>query len=206
MNRTRCPWCGKLVDKQADARKYAKEYVLTVIFRRGRIFNHHGVCSHCGNAYSNTSNKAISLCTYIASGVLISLAFPLESLILLIVGIALLIFTLLFSLLTLRFRRVYPDNLFTVESDKRLRIKPRVIDQYYELRRGEILLLFKDHDAHEPFSRVSPISVSKLDEKAGTLEGYWLYDHCDNAYFASLDRVHLYDDDGNVVADVKFQS
>ena len=204
MNRTRCPWCGKLVDKQADARKFAKHRFLYIL--RYRAFTHNGVCSHCGNTYSNTSNKAISLYTYIASGVLISLAFPLESLILLIVGIALLIFTLLFSLLTLRFRRVYPDNLFTGESDKRLRIKPRVIDQYYEIRRGEILLLFKEHDAHEPFSRVSPISVSKLDKKSGTLEGYWLYHHCDNAYFASLDQVHLYDDDGNVVADVKFQS
>jgi hypothetical protein len=100
---------------------------------------------------------------------------------------------------------VYPDNLFTVESDKRLRIKPHVIDQYYELRRGEILLLFKDHDTCEPFSRVSPISVSKLDKKSGTLEGYWLYHHCDNAYFASLDRVHLYDDEGNVVADITFK-
>lgn len=205
MNKTRCPWCGKLVDKQADARRYAKEYMLTVIFRRGRIFNHHGVCAHCGNAYSNTINTAIKLSLYIASVVLIFSGFSLGIWILIAIGLALFIFSLLYFLFATRFRRIYGDNGFTIENDKNLFVRMRVIDQYYELRRGEILLLFKDHDAHEPFSRVSPISVSKLDEKAGILEGYWLYDHCDNAYFASLDQVHLYDDDGNVVADITFK-
>ena len=204
MNKKRCPWCGKIVNKETDARKYGKRYFFHILLFRG--YHHTGVCSHCDNVYSSTTHTPIALSAYLTSEVLIVLGLCFSIWVLVWGGLAFLALSLLLSLFTVKFRQVHPVYTFlTLRNDKKLRVKMHILDQYYELRRGEVLLLFKDHDACEPFSRVSPISVSKLDEKAGVLEGYWLYDHCDNAYFASRDRVHLYDDDGNVVADITFK-
>ena len=86
-----------------------------------------------------------------------------------------------------------------------MKVKAHIIKTYYEISETEIFPLFSTFDQKEVFSSVSPIFISKFDKKANEIEGYWLYDHCDNAYFASLDQVHLYDDDSNIVADITFK-
>ena len=199
MNRTRCPWCGKLIDKEADSAEYRKKYFyLHIKISFGRQY---GICSHCGKIYNDVPRSAlICLIAWFAYfGFLMILPIAMYS------AIIVLPLLVIISSKPSHFKRI-DDNLSgVVKHEEKLRAKANICKQYYDILPNEILLLSKDHDAHEPFSRVSPISVSKLDKKSGTLEGYWLYHHCDNAYFASLDQVRLYDDKGNVVADITFK-
>ena len=200
MNRTRCPWCGKLIDKKADSAEYRKKYFyLHMKISFGR---HYGICSHCGKIYNDVPRSAlICLIAWFAYfGILMIFPIAMYS------AIIVLPLLVIISSKASHFKRIEENLSGIAKYEDKLKFKSHILAQYYEIRPTELLLLSKDHDAHEPFSRVSPIFITKCDEKSGVIEGYWIYDHFDNAYFASLDQVHLYDDDGNVVADVKFQS
>jgi hypothetical protein len=103
------------------------------------------------------------------------------------------------------FKRIDDNDSGVLKYDEAFKIKGNIVNQYYDLRNLEIYPLFNAHDQKEPFSSVSPIFISKLSKESNEFEGYWLYEHCDNSYFASLDSVHLYDDEGNVVADIRLK-
>ncbi len=128
----------------------------------------------------------------------ISTVFP----ILLYLALVLIPVLVLISSRNTHFKRIDDNNSGVIKYEEKLKFKARVIKQYYEIDRSDIFPVFSSHDEQHPFSSVSPIYVSRFNKKTGELEGYWIYEHCDNLYFASLDCVHLYDNDGRVVADI----
>lgn len=202
MNKTRCPWCGKLVNKEADAKKYRQKHITVGV---GAAIRHNGICSHCENIYSCLPDQTIALILLLSSLVEFLLGFCLETWALIALAHVSFGAFIVVSLITLRYRRIDSGDRHVEHSDKKLKIKMYVIKQYYNINRANIYPIFANHDERESFSTVSPVFVSKFNKKANEIEGYWLYDHCDNAYFASLDCVHLYDDDGNIVADITFK-
>jgi hypothetical protein len=200
MNRTRCPWCGKRTndDKSTNAEQRSA-------IERGAA----QICPHCRKKYKNKLPPmpllitAVILCAIILFFIL-DMFMPRSR----AWGCALLFVTIIacFKSKFTYFQRINDKTNRTLKLDEKLKFRVTVTKQYYNIDRANIYPIFANHDERESFSTVSPIFISKFDIKANEIEGYWLYDHCDNAYFASLDQVHLYDDDGNVVADVKFQS
>ena len=198
MNKTRCPWCGKLIDKEADAEKYRKKYFyfyLKITFGR-----HYGICSHCGKIYNNVPRSALISMLILLGLSAISAVFP----ILLYLALVLIPVLVLISSRNTHFKRIDDNNSGVVKYDEKLKFKALVLKRYYKIHNTVIYPLFSSHDEQDPFSSVSPIAVSSYDEKTGELVGYWLYEHYDNIYFSTLDCVHLYDDKGNVVADITF--
>ncbi len=199
MNKTRCPWCGKLIDKATDSQKYQKKYFYK--YMRISFGCHYGICHHCEKIYNNVPKSAL-ICSFILLGSFgIAMVFP-PIFLLAILSIPILV---LLSSRGCHFKRIDDYNSGVLKFDEVLKIKAYILKSYYEIWETDILTLFSNFDEQDPFSCVSPISISKIDQKAKLIEGYWLYDHCDNAYFASLDCVHLYDDDGNIVADITFK-
>ena len=202
MNKTRCPWCGKLINKENDIKKYRQKYITIHV---GDAIRYNGICSHCGKIYSKLPNQVVTIFLFLSSVVGILLGIFFDFLPLLVFALIFLGSFIVVSITTMMYRRIDSGNRYVVRYDREFKVKIYVIQQYYEISQCEILLLFSKHDEQEPFSSVSPIFISRFDKKANIIEGYWLYDHCDNAYFASLDCVHLYDDDGNIVADITFK-
>lgn len=199
MNKTRCPWCGKCIGNDKSKNNDQQNAI-----ERGAT----QICPHCRKKYKNKLPPmpllitAIVLCSIIIFFIL-SLFMPRSH----AWGFALLFFTIIacFKSKFTYFQRINDETNRTLKLDEKLKFRVAVTKQYYNINRANIYPIFESHDEQEPFSSVSPIFISNFDEKAKVIEGYWLYDHCDNAYFANLDRVHLYDDDGNIVADVTFK-
>ena len=201
MNKTRCPWCGKLIDKEADSEEYRKKYFYYYSVMKLSFGRHYGVCSHCGQIYNNVPRSAlISLCVLLGVAVLL----PVIPMIAGILFIALLPIMALISSRDSHFKRIDDNNSGVIKYHERQKFKARVIEQYRDMYALDIFPIFKEHDEKEPFSHVSPIFVTKIDAKSTEIEGYWLYEHADNAYFATLGTVHIYDDEGEVVADITF--
>ena len=161
---------------------------------------HYGVCSHCGKIYNNVPRSAL-ISLFIVVGILVIM--PVFPLICLAIFILLPVLALISSKDS-HFKRIDDSNRSVIKYDEKQKFKARVIEQYRDMYDLDIFPIFKEHDEKEPFSHVSPIFVTKIDAKSTEIEGYWLYEHADNAYFATLDTVHIYDDEGEVVADITF--
>ena len=199
MNKTRCPWCGKLIDKQADSSEYAKKHFR--LYLKSSFGRHYGVCSYCQKTYNNIP-KSAPICSIVMIGICaLAMLFPF----LLYVVFALAVPAVLISSMPAPLKRIDDNNSGVVKYDEALKFKARIIKQYYDMDSLEIFPIFSEYDKHEPFSVASPIFITSVQDNSDTIEGYWLYDHRDNAYFASRDCVHLYDDDGRVVADITFK-
>ena len=199
MNKTRCPWCGKLVNKEADAEGYRKKYFY--MYSKLSFGRHYGVCAHCGKIYNNVPRAALAGIVILLGVIAISAVFP----ILLCFVPILIIALVLISSRDTYFKRIDNNNSGVIGYDEKLRFKARVVKQYSDIGKADIFPLFESYDEKSPFSCVSPIWVENFDGKTGELRGYWLYEHCDNLYFASLDSVQLYDDEDKAVADITFK-
>lgn len=193
MNRTRCPWCGKTIDKNKDKMLFKDVYSPAV-----PQFLHISNCNHCGHKYGQ-----VPLWKYvvmIGAGVLllIILAFIFQSP-WLFIGI--IIPVIMFSFMP--FSKLNDDGKIC-EINTDLLCKIEIIEKYQKIKCDEIYFLNDNFDDFNPFSSVSPISIYKISKNYDILFGEFLYMNEKNYDYINKDFCFLYDTQMNLAAKIKF--
>lgn len=189
MNRKRCPWCGKVIDKSKD----------TVLFspavpRMLRTAN----CGHCGHKYGQVPilHYALGIIIFAVTMIVLSLIF--QSVVLLGLGLLAFLLSCFFPFSKLN------DDGKTCEVNTDLLCKFAVLEKYGEIKRHELYFLDNSFDGFEPFVLASPLDVYFIDKKGDTVSGEFLYMHEKNYEYIEKDSCELYDTKMNLVAKIKF--
>lgn len=191
MNRRRCPWCGKRIDKKKD-----KIFWRDVI--PGHSMLHTANCAHCGHKYGQ-----IPLFPYVWKiGLLTFLIFILSFVFksgVLFVGAAIPCALFLF----MPYSKL-DDKGRPCEFDESLEYQIKVLDKYGKIKRDELYFLNNCIDSFEPFSLVAPICIRYIHSKTNIILGEFLYIHKQNYDFIERDSCDLYDTEMNLIAKIKF--
>ncbi len=193
MNRTRCPWCGKIIDRQKDTVTWHDVFGPSVPRRL-----HQANCAHCRHKYGQVPLFPYVMWIGIAVLSLLVLAFVFQSGWLFVVA-----FTpcLLFALMPYSPlddkgvpREGNPNRLCDIE----------IIEACRKIRRDELYFLDDGFDSFAPFTAVSPIHIYRVSPKDGTAAGEFLYVHEKNYAYIDKDRCALYDTHMHWVATIRF--
>lgn len=194
MNRTRCPWCGKRIDKGKDKIYFHDVYSPTV-----PRFLRKANCHHCRHKYGQVPLLPYVLKTSLAVLVLVVLAFVFQSVFLLVCTLApclLLLFTPYSKL---------NDEGKQCETNTDSLCEFVIMDEYEKLKSNELYFLEDDFDDFEPFLLASPILIHYVSKKANTVLGEFIYMHEKNYDYINKDLCNLYDTNMNLIAKIKFR-
>lgn len=194
MNRKRCPWCGKIIDKNKD-----KIFFRDVFFSPSvPLMLLQANCSHCGHKYGQApifSYVLIIVCIILLSVVL---AFVFQSALLLFVA------ALSCALFCFMPYSKLDDEGKTCEENTDLLCKFVIIDKFDKIKRGELYFLNNRFDDFEPFVLASPVSVYSVSKKSNMVFGEFLYMNEKNGDYLKKDSCELYDTQMNLIAKIKF--
>lgn len=194
MNRKRCPWCGKRIDKAKD-RGFCRNTSLNTPVRRMLYV---AKCSHCGYLYGQ-----VPAFPY---GVVIGGIFLLGLVLSLVFRSGVLLFVAVLSLLLFRltpYSRLNNEGK-ACKKEPDLLCEFTVIEKYGRIRRGGLYFLDDRFDRSGPFSLASPVQVRSAPGKSGTVRGRFLYRQEKNRDAMKTDGCVLYDSGMNRVARIKF--
>lgn len=197
MNRKRCPWCGKRIDKAKDKDKSFWKNAIP-----GYSMLHRANCAHCGHKYGQFPIFPYLLKMDFLVLVLVVLVFVFQSVVLFIVAFLSLVLSL-FMHLSMPYSKL-DDNDNPSEGNMDLYCKMVIIEKYGGIKRYELYFLNDCFDTVEPFVLASPIHVYSVSKKSKVVFGEFLYMHEKNHDYIHRDSCDLYDTEMNVIAKVKF--
>lgn len=191
MNKNRCPWCGKKIERRLDL--HVKQKKTPLFFRFAR-------CHHCGHNYGQHiySSKYMRF-EFFAFLPIVILSFIFQFYPLLLIYAASLILSCFLIPLTRMDEEedpVAPDDILT--------FKASLIEKEHMIKAHRFYFLTDHFDDCEVFSTVSPICVDSFDQKHNVISGYFLYDHPQNAEYQNKATSMLYDSDGKPIGKIKF--
>lgn len=192
MNRKRCPWCGKRIDKTKDKMLW-KDSSLGH-FSMLHISN----CAHCRHKYGQLPYCPYALKITLGILAVIVLGFVFQSMFL-ILGVPILCLLYLF----IPYFKL-DDKGKPCEENAELSCEMRMLEKYGEIKRDDLYFLTDSFDDFDPFAVASPIHMYYVSKKSDTLLGEFLYMHEQNYDFISQESCALYDTEMNMVAKIKF--
>ena len=194
MNRTRCPWCGKKIDKVKDTINLGDVFENPSVPQMLRKAN----CGHCGRKYGQVPVFRYELKIIFIVILIAILAFVFQSGILLVLA-----FIPFFGAVFTPYSKL--DNKGkTCDTNTDLLCKIKVIDKYNNIKRDEVYFLNDCFDNFEPFVLESPIYIRYVSKKSYIVLGEFLYMHEKNYGFIEKDSCDLYDTEMNLTAKIKF--
>ena len=194
MNRTRCPWCGKRIDKKKDTTKWNDVVASPSVPQMLRVAN----CGHCRHKYGQARVGRYALMMVLILVLTVVLAFVLQSGWLLLLAIPICFLNMLIPYSKL-------DNKGKVcETNSDLLCEMVIMEQYGKIKRDELYFLNNCFDNFEPFVLAAPIHISDLSKSEKVIAGEFLYMHEKNYVFIEKDSCELYDTEMNLIAKVKF--
>ena len=199
MNRKRCPWCGKRIDKTKDKDKSFWQDTFP-----GNSLLHRADCSHCGHKYGQFPIFPYLVKIDLLVILLLALTFAFQSGILLVITLFALL-TMLFLHLSMPYSKLN-DTGKPCEENTDLDCKIVVLEAYGKIKRYELYFLVGCFDDFDPFVLPSPIHLYSVSKKSDVLLGEFLYMHERNDDYINQDSCELYDTEMNMVAKIKFVS
>lgn len=196
MNRTRCPWCGKRIDKSKDTMSWQDVFASPSVPRMLRKAK----CGHCGKKYGQVPIVQFMLGIGIVVAVLTVLSLAFASVLLLFFAFA----TGLLGCLTPYSK--LDDKGKACDKDLELVCEISVIEKYQKIRRYDLYFLDTAIDAKKPFASASPIEVLDISKNGDLLHGEFLYRHEGNRAYLKEENYPLYDTKMNLVAKIRFVS
>ena len=194
MNRKRCPWCGKRIDKNKDTILWRDVIASPSVPRMLRKAN----CGHCGRKYGQVPVfQHVLRIVFIVIFALV-LAFALQSGILFVLA-----FTTFFWLAFTPYSKL-DDQGKTCEANTDLMCKMMIIEKYNKINRYELYFLNDCFDDFDPFILASPIHIYDASKKSNIVLGEFLYMHQKNHDYIQKDSCELYDTEMNLIAKIKF--
>lgn len=194
MNRTRCPWCGKRIDKSKDTMSWQDVFASPSVPRMLRKAK----CGHCGKKYGQVPIVQFMLGIGIVVAVLTVLSLAFASVLLLFFAFA----TGLLGCLTPYSK--LDDKGKACDEDPALVCEIAVIEKYQKLRHYELYFLDTSIDEQKPFTMVAPIEVHGTSPKGDVLYGEFLYKHEKNQVHLQEASCLLYDTKMNLAAKIRF--
>lgn len=193
MNRTRCPWCGKIIDRSKD-----KILWRDVVERRAtpRML-HQANCSHCGHKYGQIPVMRYVLAIVFLVLLIVILGFVFQSAVLLVASVI-----PCFLLLFMPYSKL-DDEGKPCDDNPDLHCKITMIEKYGEIKRYELYFLNNCFDEFEPFTLASPIYVYYASKKSNTVLGEFLYMNEKNYDYMENGVCDLYDSEMKPVAKIK---
>lgn len=194
MNRTRCPWCGKRIDKRKDTISWQDVFASPSVPRMLRKAK----CGHCGKKYGQVPIVQFMLGIGIAAAVILVLALAFGSALLLVIALATGFLTCLTPYSKL------DDKGKACDEEPDLVCEIVVIEKYQKLRHYDLYFLDTSIDEQKPFTGVSPIEIHSLSPNGDVLYGEFLYRHEKNRVYLQEASCLLYDAKMNLAAKIAF--
>ncbi len=194
MNRKRCPWCGKIIDKKKDTISWDDVVGSPSVPRWLRQAN----CGYCRYKYGQVPLLPYVWKIDITVILLLIAAFVFQSGFLFVIAFIPIFFTALIPYSKLDDR----GKLREINTDLLCEIV--IIDKYDKIKRNELYFLDNCFDDFEPFVLASPIQVHRVSKNGNTVSVEFLYMHQKNYNYINKDSCNLYDSDMNLVARIKF--
>ncbi|MBR4016259.1 MAG: hypothetical protein IKK11_00390 [Oscillospiraceae bacterium] len=194
MNRKRCPWCGKIIDKKKDSTSWSDVVGSPSIPRMLRQAN----CSHCRNKYGQVPVLSYMLTIDVIVILLLILAFVFQSGFLFVIAFVPILFSVLMPYSKL------DSKGKPTETNTDLLCEFIIIDYYGKFKPYELYFLEDCFDDFEPFFLTSPIQIHHISKKDNTVLGEFLYMHKRNYDYIKKDNCQLYDTEMNLIAKIKF--
>lgn len=194
MNRKRCPWCGKIIDKKKDTISWDDVFSPSVP-RMLRQAN----CGHCRHKYGQVPLFPYVLKIVVTVILLLVVAFVFQQF-----GF---LFVLAFMPMLLYSLIPYSkldDRGKPCETNTDLLCEIVIIDKYDKIKRDELYFLDDRFDDSEPFVLASPIRIYHIPKKGDTVLGEFLYMNEENYNYINKDSCGFYDTEMNLVAKIKF--
>ena len=195
MNRRRCPWCGKIIDKKKDTMSWDDVVGSPSVPRWLRQAN----CGHCRNKYGQVPVLSYMLKIDLIVFLLLILAFIFQSGFLFVIAFVPIFFTVLMPYSKL------DDRGKPREINTDAVCEFAIIEKYGIIKRDELYFLDACFDNFEPFSIAAPIQVHHVSKKDDTITGEFLYMHEQNYDYMKKDSCQLYDTEMNLIAKIKFR-
>ncbi len=195
MNRKRCPWCGKIIDKKRDTVSWNDVVGSPSVPRMLRQAN----CGHCHNKYGQVPVLSYMAKIALIVILLLVLAVVFQSGFLFVIAFLPIFFTVLMPYCKLDDR----GKLREINAD--LLCEFIIIDKCGKLKPNELYFLEDDFDDFEPFFLASPIQIHRISKKDNTVYGEFLYMHEKNYDYIKKDNCQLYDTEMNLIAKIKFR-
>ena len=193
MNITRCPWCGKRINKSKDTILW-KDIISSSVPRMLRKAN----CGHCGNKYGQVPILPYALIFLIPVPVLLCLGFILQSGFLLLLSVA-----PCFLFILMPYSKLDNDGKIC-ETNTDLLCKFSIIEKYGKINRDELYFLDDSFDNFEPFILAAPISICCTSKKSNLVLGEFLYMNEKNYDYIDKSECNLYDTNMKLVAKIQF--
>ena len=197
MNRTRCPWCGKRIDKAKD-----KDKTFWKNIGLGVSLLHKANCAHCGRMYGQFPVFSYLFKIDLLTILIVVLTFVFQSEILFVISIPILLFDFLLHVF-MPYSKLN-DKGKPCEENTDLCCKMVVLEKNAEIKSYELYFLNDCFDDFEPFVLASPIHIDHISKKDDTVSGEFLYMHEKNYDFIEKDSCDLYDTNMNRIAKIKF--
>ena len=194
MNRTRCPWCGKIIDKYKDKAEWKDRIDNPSVSRRFVLAR----CSHCRHKYGQVFFSPYVLTLYALGIVALFFGLVLKFVPLLFVPVVCLFLSHLAP-----YSKLNEDCTATEEREE-LIYDIAIIESYGKIKPYEIYFLEDNFDSFEPFIPASPVQINRVSNKKGKACGSFLYMNENNCIFTERDECNLYDTDMVLAAKIKF--
>lgn len=194
MNRKRCPWCGKIIDKKKDTISWDDVVGSPSVPRWLRQAN----CGHCHYKYGQVPVLSYMLKIDLIVILLLIVAFVLQSGFLFVVA-----FFPTFLCVLMPYSKL-DDRGKPREANRDLLCEIVIVDKYDKIKCGELYFLNDSFDDFKPFVLASPICIYRISKKGNAVFGEFLYMHEKNYNYINKDSCNLYDSDMNLVARIKF--
>lgn len=194
MNRKRCPWCGKIIDKKRDTISWGDVVNSPSVPR----MLHKANCGHCRNKYGQVPLFPYMLKIALTVILLIVVAFVFQSGFLFVLAF---LPVLLFAFMPYS---KLDDRGKPCETNTDLLCEIAIIENYGKIKRNELYFLNDCFDEYEPFALASPIHIYFIQKNGDKVLGEFLYMHEKNDVYIKKDSCELYDTEMNLVAKIKF--
>ena len=195
MNRKRCPWCGKMIDRKKDTQSLNDLVGSPSVPRMLR----QAKCGHCHHTYGQVPPRSFDVKIGLAVMLLLAAAFIFRSGVLFVLAFAPVFLFALTPYVKLE------DTGRPRGEDAGLRCAFTVTEQYERLKPGGLYFLENSFDDFPPFSLVPPIRIRHVSRRDNTVYGEFLYRHVSLDSYCQKDSCPLYDTDGNPAARITFR-
>lgn len=191
MNRSRCPWCGKKLDRCSDHKNIKKAMTPSALT--------YARCSHCRHYYGQWGrSKLMMICL---GGMILPI----------IIGLILRFPYMMFLSLIFVFPPLFApydkmdENEMPVKTEDHLKLQLTLQKVCGAVPIHEIYFLTDSFDDSECFSAVSPIYLTSYHRKTGMISGHFLYEHPQNAEYIARSECKLYNSDMVLVAEFRLE-
>ena len=195
MNRKRCPWCGKKIDRDKDIVLGRDVFLSPSVPRMLRMAN----CGHCGHKYGQAPLFPYVLRIGLVVLLVVILAFVFQSGFLFVAA-----FMPVFLFVLMPYSKL-DDRGKPCETNTDLLCEFVILDQYDKIKRDELYFLDDCFDDFDPFILASPIHIHYVSKKSDIVQGAFLYMHEKNFDSIKKDSCHLYDTKMNLIAKIEFR-